>query len=94
MAIAFRSEQPHIASQTFKVVLDAPPNLIKMYDWMECCFVDYKYLIGEIPLGIINPRDELFEQRGYPVEELEEVQFEPNELGKSFQIEKLLSDPL
>ena len=61
---------------------------------MECNKVDHEYLIGIIPLGIIDPLDELFEQRGTPVEELEEEQFDPKKLGKSFKMGNLLSKPL
>lgn len=59
-------------------------------NWMECTAVDYNYLIGVIPLGSLDPRDEQFSQRGVPVEDLEKIEFSPDEPGKTFKIRKLL----
>ena len=61
---------------------------------MEVRAVDYGYLIGAIQLGSLDPRDEFYEQRGSLVEELEEIQFDPDEPGKSLEIGKLLCEPL
>ena len=61
---------------------------------MECGTVDYGYLMRAIPLGSLDPRDKQFPQRGSPVKDLEEVQFDPNKPGKTFKIGKLLSELL
>ena len=52
---------------------------------MECGTVNYKYLTGAVSLGSIDPRDDQFTQRGAPVEDLEEVEFDPEKLGKNIQ---------
>lgn len=56
--------------------------------------VNYGYINGAIQLGSLDLRDEFYEQRGAPVEELEEIKFSPDKLGKNFKIGKLLSEPL
>ena len=60
---------------------------------MECGTVDYGYLTRAIPLGSLDPRDNQFAQRGASVKDLEEVEFNPNKLGKAFKIGKLLVEP-
>ena len=50
--------------------------------------------MGVIPLGSLHPRDEKFTQRGAPVKDLEEIQFDMEESGKTFKIEKLQSELL
>ena len=56
--------------------------------------MDYGFITRAIQLGNLNPRDEFYEQRGSLVEELDEVQFSPDEPGKTFKIGKLLCEPL
>ncbi|KAL5545737.1 hypothetical protein UlMin_005424 [Ulmus minor] len=56
--------------------------------------VDYGVITGAIQLGSLDPRDDFYEQRGSPVEDLEEVQFNPGEPGKTFKIGRLLREPL
>ena len=56
--------------------------------------MDYGYIMGAIQLGSLDLRDEFYEQRGSPVEELDEVLFNPDELEKSFKIGKLLCEAL
>ncbi|KAL5557475.1 hypothetical protein UlMin_039711 [Ulmus minor] len=55
--------------------------------------VDYGVITGAIQLGSLDPRDDFYEQRGSPVEDLEEIQFSPNEPGKTFKIGSLAVDP-
>ena len=61
---------------------------------MQIGAVDYGFITRAIQLGNLNPRDEFYEQRGSLVEELDEVQFSPDEPGKTFKIGKLLHKPL
>ncbi|KAL5574831.1 hypothetical protein UlMin_016530 [Ulmus minor] len=56
--------------------------------------VDYGVITGAIQLGSLDPRDDFYEQRGSPVEDLEEIQFSLNEPGKTFKIGRLLQEPL
>ena len=56
--------------------------------------VDYGVITGAIQLGSLDPRNDFYEQRGSPVEDLEEVQFSPDEPGKTFKIGRLLCEPL
>ena len=60
---------------------------------MECSTVDYRYLMGAIPLGCLDPNYDQFTQRGASVEDLEEMEFDPKKLGKTFKIGKLLAEP-
>ena len=41
-------------------------------------------MIGAIPLGSLDPRDKHFMQRGAPVEDFEEIQFDPEKAWKNF----------
>ena len=93
MATSFRSEQLKYAPYTFSVGPDTPPKPVEVYDWMECGAVDYGYLTRAIPLGSLNPRDNQFSQRRVPVEDLEEVEFDPENPGKTFKIGRLLVEP-
>ena len=52
---------------------------------------NYRFLIGEITLGGLDPRDETFEQRGYPIKQLEEVQVDLENLAKRVKDRKLLT---
>ena len=93
MATSFRLEKPKYALHTFPVGPDTPPKQVEVYDWMECGAVDYGYLTREIPLGSFDPRNDQFAQRGAPVEDLEEVEFDPKKPGKTFKIGRLLAEP-
>ena len=58
----------------------------KYHDDSECMevrAVDYEYITEAIQSGSLDSRDEFYEQRGVPVEELEEVQFSPGRLLES-----------
>ena len=88
IATSFRSKQPQLSPNNFNVVSDVPPKLIEMYDMMECGSFDYGYLNGVIPMGNLDPRDGQFEQRGFLIEELEQVQFDWDKLDKTFKIGK------
>ena len=59
-------------------------------DWS----LDYRFITCAIQLGNLDPKDEFYELRGSPVEELDEVQFSSDEPGKTFKIGKLLCKPL
>ena len=54
---------------------------------MEVGSVDYGYINGAIHMGSLDPGDEFYEQWGSQVEELNEIQFSPDELG-NFQSRK------
>ncbi|KAL5560578.1 hypothetical protein UlMin_036789 [Ulmus minor] len=93
VATSFRSEQPKYPPNTFPLGPDVPEKLAEFNDWMECGTVDYGYLTGAIPLGSLDPRDDQFSQRGAPVEDLEEIEFDPEKPGKTFKIGRLLLEP-
>ena len=46
-----------------------------------------------IPLGSLDTRDDQFSQRGAPVKDLEEVEFNLEKPRKTFKIGRLLSEP-
>ena len=52
---------------------------------------DYGFLTGASILGGLDPRDETFEQRGFPVEQLDEVQVDLEDPAKRVKIGKLLT---
>ncbi|KAL5575413.1 hypothetical protein UlMin_017112 [Ulmus minor] len=54
--------------------------------------VDYGVITGAIQLGSLDPRNDFYKQRGSPVEDLEEVQFNPDEPGRTFKIGRLLCE--
>ena len=56
--------------------------------------VNYGYLTRAIPLGSLDPRDDQFSQREASVEDLEEIEFDPKKLGKTFKIGRLLVELL
>ncbi|KAL5575149.1 hypothetical protein UlMin_016848 [Ulmus minor] len=93
VATSFRSEQPKYPPSTFPLGPDVPEKLAEFDDWMVCGTVDYGYLTGAIPLGSLDPRDDQFSQRGAPVEDLEEIEFDPEKPGKTFKIGRLLLEP-
>ncbi|KAL5542109.1 hypothetical protein UlMin_009819 [Ulmus minor] len=93
VATSFRSEQPKYPPNTFPLGPDVPEKLAEFDDWMVCGTVDYGYLTGAIPLGSLDPRDDQFSQRGAPVEDLEEIEFDPEKPGKTFKIGRLLLEP-
>ena len=67
------------------------PN--KHHEYAECLQIgaaNYGFITGAIQLGSLDPRDKFYEQRGSPVEELEEIQFSLDEPEKTFKIRKLL----
>ncbi|KAL5547206.1 hypothetical protein UlMin_006893 [Ulmus minor] len=78
----------------------AEPGPIKQQIPSECLqvdavdHVDYGVITGAIQLGSLDPRYDFYEQRGSPVEDLEEIQFSPDEPGKTFKIGKLICEPL
>ena len=74
VATSFRSKQPQYPQNTFPIGPDEPPKPVEIYDWMECGAVDYGYLMGAIPLGSLDPRDDQFSQRGPLVIDLEKNQ--------------------
>ena len=55
--------------------------------------MDYGFITGAIQLGNLDPRDESYELRRSPIEELDEVQFSPDKPGKTFKIGRLLCEP-
>ena len=61
---------------------------------MEVGSVDYGCIMGAIQLGNLDPKDKFYEQRGSPVEEFDEIPFDPDEPGRTFKIGKLLREPL
>ena len=86
VATSFRSEQPKYPPNTFPLGPDVSEKLAEFDDLMECGTVDYEYLTGAIPLGRLDPRDDQFSQRGASVKDLEEVEFDPKKIGKTFKI--------
>ena len=72
---------------------DVPEKRAEFDDWMECGTVDYGYLTRVIPIGSLDPRDDQLSQRGALVEDLEEVESNPEKPGKTFKIGRLLSEP-
>ncbi|KAL5564321.1 hypothetical protein UlMin_027485 [Ulmus minor] len=87
LATTTRSRQPEPGSTK-------RPNLGECLQVGTVNHVDYGVITGAIQLGSLDPRDDFYEQRGSPVEDLEEVQFNPDEPGKTFKIGKLLCEPL
>ena len=56
--------------------------------------IDYGYITSNLLAGSIDPRNELFEQKGSPFEELDYILFNLDKPDKFFKIGKLLSEHL
>ena len=85
VAKSFQSKHPKYAPHTFPIGPDSPPEAIEVYDWMKCGIVNYGYLTREIPLGSLL-LDDQFAQKGALVKDLKEIEFDPEQLGKTFKI--------